>query len=251
MELFPETDRVIYRRNPLAQVSCRVRFGELLEIRAGEPVEFHQAIRDTFPMVDRQRLSDEDKTVLREFISPEGAWKVRLAPHLLEITTNEYERWEDFSKTAFRVLGAFRDCYALGRFTRIDLRYIDVLQRQPLGLDHEWHELLNDEITGPMLANCLPEKFKGYNQSLDFVLDPQRQSMARLELAITELDEPPGEFATLIDLDLFQPNPRSPKDAEETLDHLHEYSGRIFRGCISERLHQALEPQPVENTDYD
>jgi uncharacterized protein (TIGR04255 family) len=131
MELFPETDRVIYRKNPLAQVSCRVRFGELLEIRAGEPVEFHRAIRDKFPMVNRQRLADEDNTVLREFISPKGAWKVRLAPYLLEVTTNEYEQWEAFSKTAFQVIDAFTECYAPGRFNRVNLRYTDVIQRQP------------------------------------------------------------------------------------------------------------------------
>lgn len=245
MELFPEVDRVIYQQNPLAQVACRVHYPELLEIRAEQPVEFHRAIRDSFPIVERTVVDDDESTPAHQFMSPEGDWKVALTPTFLEIATTAYERWEDFSEKSFHIVDVLRDSYDFGRLAHLELRYLDVIQREPLDLDADWHELLSDEIFSPVMKKSdFFARVNRYRQQMSFLLDEERESQASLDLTITELGSPP-EPTAVIDLALHQPNSRSPEDAEKTLIHLHEYSGRIFRGCISEKLHEALEPEPA------
>ena len=46
---FPEAKRIIYRKNPLDQVICQLRFPPILKIDAEVPAKFQDRIRGDFP----------------------------------------------------------------------------------------------------------------------------------------------------------------------------------------------------------
>ena len=47
---FPDTPRVIYNKNPLAEVICQLRFPSILLIDAGLPAGFQERIRAMYPL---------------------------------------------------------------------------------------------------------------------------------------------------------------------------------------------------------
>ena len=53
--MFSNETRCRYRRNPLAEVICQLRFPEILSIEANAPVEFQEAIRQEFPRFQRRQ----------------------------------------------------------------------------------------------------------------------------------------------------------------------------------------------------
>ena len=46
---FPESDRVIYRKNPLAEVAVQLRFPTILKIDSESPAAFQDIIRSDYP----------------------------------------------------------------------------------------------------------------------------------------------------------------------------------------------------------
>src|SRR5258708_12324597 len=47
--LFPESERVIYDKNPLQQVICQLRFPPILRINTEVPVAFQERVKQDYP----------------------------------------------------------------------------------------------------------------------------------------------------------------------------------------------------------
>ena len=52
---FPESERVVFRRNTLAEVICQLRFPPILEIAAKDPAAFQEQIRAEYPLYQRNQ----------------------------------------------------------------------------------------------------------------------------------------------------------------------------------------------------
>ena len=88
-----------------------------------------------------------------QFSTDDGVWKITLAKDAiwLEIM-GKYTTWEDFIGHLVGPYGcAFRKEYGPSFFTRIGLRYVDVIRRSRLNLGNTaWKELLNPYIAGEL-----------------------------------------------------------------------------------------------------
>ena len=112
---FPETERVIYEKNPLEQVICQLRFPPILRIEANTPAGFQDQIRNIFPQFQEkaefaailppelvQILSQEIIQSLRpshklyQFATTDDSLVVNLASGFVSLTSSSYERWEKF-----------------------------------------------------------------------------------------------------------------------------------------------------------
>ena len=51
---FPETERVIYEKNPLNKVICQLRYPPILRIDSEVPSKFQDAIIDNFPLYNEK-----------------------------------------------------------------------------------------------------------------------------------------------------------------------------------------------------
>ena len=49
MRMFSNQPRKFYRRSPLIEVICQLRFPDILKIEAHEPADFQDAIRQVYP----------------------------------------------------------------------------------------------------------------------------------------------------------------------------------------------------------
>src|SRR5215216_5336658 len=111
---FPESKRVFYQKNPLAEVVCQLRFPPILRIDSESPAMFQERIRSEYPLYRRTvaqtqlNLPGLPQPLLQmiagagnathEFLSGDEVWKVSLARDFLALTTSKYHDWEHFKK---------------------------------------------------------------------------------------------------------------------------------------------------------
>lgn len=256
---FPETPRVLYTRNPLDQVLCQLRFPTILRIATELPTGFQERIRELYPLFQQRTLSltipaasqrlgllmnPPGGDVAYEFGTEDGCWDVSLSRDFLALTAHKYERWEQFREHLRAPLSALLEGYAPSFFSRIGLRYQDVIVRSALGLeDVGWADLLQPhaaaELGEPRVAACI----ENAQRRLDIRLT-DGPGHVRLQHGFVEHGET-GEICYLIDSDFYTDEKTETQDAEATLNHFNRQSGRLFRWCISPRLHDAMGPQDL------
>ena len=146
---FPETARVIYGKNPLREVVCQLRFPRILKIEAEVPVDFQEHIRKQFPIykenvpeimppVIREMIPGQIADALprqrrtHEFYSKDRKWRVGLTSSFIALTTYSYDRWGNFYSRIQDLLQVFNETYEPAFFTRIGLRYINLIDRSAI-----------------------------------------------------------------------------------------------------------------------
>jgi len=199
---FPEAKRIIYRKNPLDQVICQLRFPPILKIDAEVPAEFQDRIRLDFPnLSDSLEIKVEVphgvkaeippeliKQALQssgimnyEFSSEDGTWKVNLTRAFIALSTNKHERWESFKDKLASPLQALIDIYSPSYFSRIGLRYKDVIRRSSLGLNNvSWTDLLKPHILGLLGSPTLLYNIDNFESRYDISLS-DKESKVKVE----------------------------------------------------------------------
>jgi len=146
-ELFPRVKRVVYQRNPLVEVICQVRFPPDLRVDAAPPADFQQLIRHDLPLHQQQAdtqltaLPPDLAKALKGLVPPPSSamtWKFRPEDGSRELTlhkdrltqsTETYSRWEPFFEAFGSPVRALNQVYAPPFYTRIGLRYRDLILR--------------------------------------------------------------------------------------------------------------------------
>jgi len=260
-------DRVIYNPNPLIEVVAQVRFPRILEIDEHLPYDYHKRIRDTYPFIEIQEDSvlftitqgdsksvsnDLPKTRLYHFISIDRSWRVSLSSEFIALTCDKYEKWEDFIPKMMQALLVLSELYGIKLITRIGLRYRDLIIREDVGLSGvSWRELIAPFLLSAIIPDQLAEDGEVPESNV-----LTAQSYVGLMLDDCQLSlrhglvqkEPKGESAYIIDADYFVDNQTLNFNLYETkscFDKFHANAGSVFRSCIQERLHNALNPTPL------
>ncbi|OFW40728.1 MAG: hypothetical protein A3J28_02495 [Acidobacteria bacterium RIFCSPLOWO2_12_FULL_60_22] len=263
--LLPDSPRVIYGKNPLVQVICQLRFPPILRIDAEPPAAFQDRIRRDYPLLQEKpveelidfpsdiprnvvnllRMATKQRSVKAyDFRSEDGNWIVSLTRDFLALTNTNYERWENFRNHLDSPIEALLEVYQPAYFTRIGLRYQDLIQRSKLGLDGRvWGQLLKQHIAGIFCASDLKGTVQEvYSETVLQFPDSSWRSRLRHGLALS----PDKEECYLIDSDFFTEEKVDTNHAMEILNCFNRQSGKLFRWCISETLHEAMDPRPIE-----
>ena len=258
---FPERSRILYKKNPLDQVVCQLRFPPLLKIDAEVPAQFQEKIRKAYPNFrESAEVKFEIPTELLgqippelfnqsiqspfknyEFASEDNVWKINLTRTFIALTTKKYERWEGFKEQLVIPLKALTEIYRPDYFTRIGLRYIDIIKRSELGLsDVDWNELLQPFILGLVSSPDVGKFVEKFESRYEIKLS-DNESFARILTSFVEAKNN-GEVGFVIDSDFYNTNKTSIDDALKKLDFFNSRGSRLIQWCITERLHKAMEP---------
>jgi uncharacterized protein (TIGR04255 family) len=264
---FPDSQRVVYGRNPLIEVICQLRFPPILRIAVEPPVAFQERIRKEYPLlsekfpevnvemppgvpqaiVELMKGSVGNRKLMGyDLASADEKWKVSLTRDFLSLSTNQYTRWEHFREHLEGPLQALIAVYAPAFFTRVGLRYQDLIQKSRLGLPPEtnWSELIKPHIAG---VHGVPELEGAVEESMGQLLIslPQFSGKVRINYGIVQTADS-DEKCFLIDSDYYTEQRTKTDAADGILAYFNKQSGRLFRWCIQDRLQEAMEPQPVE-----
>jgi uncharacterized protein (TIGR04255 family) len=258
---FPPSPRVLYRKNPLIEVVCQVHFPAILRVDVEPPAAFQEKIRDTYPVLndktnkmlalppnlpsmvaDLLRSSGGKQNPAYDFVSADGKWTIGLTREFLALSTTAYRSWKEFKAHFEGPLQAFVQEYAPAWFSRAGLRYRDFIRPSILGLSgRPWSELLRPHVTGLLAPPGLhAESVSTFTQAI--IHFPGTAGKLHLQYGLAQAADN-NETCYLIDSDFFSDQETKTSDVYNKLDFFNQQSGRLFRWCIQDVLHEAMEPE--------
>jgi uncharacterized protein (TIGR04255 family) len=263
---FPNSPRVIYGKNPLAEVVCAFQFPPILKIETGPPAAFQDLIRQEYPLYSQAQpqvmnlppnLPPQVAKLLtgfgqqpgmemrHEFSSDDGKWQVVLTRDKLVVKTVKYQRWEEFRDRTHRLHDSLINIYAPSSYSRVGLLYLNVIRKSILGfsVDEPWARLLQSyvgaELSVPEIAEQIDETARRTHMRLK-----ESAGFMTLETGIAMVGDN-KEKCFLIKSDFHTHEKTEISNAFTLLDAFNKASGRLFRWCIQQRLHDALHPTAV------
>ena len=261
-ELFPPSPRVLYKKAPLVQVLFQLKFPRLLAIETQPPASFQERIRHAFPLLERgtgialpalqglpsevmQLLNSQMGGVSYQFLTADRAHVVSLTPDSMSLTTTAYTQWRDFLGQLSGPLSALNEIYSPSFFTRVGLRYLDAINRESIGLGaRSWSDLLRPHLLDALAFPKFEANVETVGHQIRMRL-PDGSGTVTLRHGYGVVIGKPG-MSYAIDFD-FSKEPRvEVADVEPTINHFNQLSGRAFRWCLSDELHNALQPEPLE-----
>jgi len=262
---FPTSVRVVYGRTPLVEVICQLKFPPILRIDTELPVAVQERLRAELPNYEKTELGlvsasmtiadgqpvltaqqTPDRRAEHTFLAPDGSSKVVVGRDFVALSTVAYARWETFQSTFARALSAVTDAYAPHSFTRVGLRYQNVVRREWMGVSGlPWSDLLRPTLIGLLAEpDGAPLQPAGATREDVFMIETMHGSgNARVIHGLVEYG---GERGYLIDSDFFVEGTFTPPTALALLEELHIQSRNFFRLCVSDRLHEAMNPEPID-----
>ena len=258
--MFSNEPRCIYRNNQLGEVICQLRFPEILTIGANVPVDFQEAIRDEYPQYSARKESPAPKltggpgnfsvenqpaTVNYQFVSADGLWRVNLTSKFISLACSRYTCWEDFAGKLDKPLAAFIKIYKPAYFERVGLRYLNFFSRKALSLEGTpFSALFAPCYLGPLADEKVSEASSS-RCSVDAELSIRGGCRVKLHAGpglVKRNGQPDQEVKFIFDQDLFMSGNVPVNLSAGALQTLHSQAWAIFRGAITDTLHEALEP---------
>jgi uncharacterized protein (TIGR04255 family) len=260
---FTARERVKYENQPLDNVICQIRFPTILKVDTELPSALQTKIGDEYiNFVEGQEISidiqllnvglsqrDEMKQLPKtiknyEFASEDNQWKVNLTRNFISLATTNYENWEGFRGRLVKIFSSFVEVYNPTLFTRVGLRYTDIIVRSKLDLgDTSWKELIAENMLGVLATPELRENIVDFQSNFVVQLN-DKESLVRVTTGTVKAVNS-GETCFIIDSDIFSTRKRKSDEIVTKLDYYHEKAFGLFRYCITEKLHQAMKPRKI------
>lgn len=259
--MYSAESRCHYRKSQISEVICQLRFPEILSIGTNVPAEFQDAIRAEFPQYSARKevaapkitgtpgnfqLENQPATVNYQFTSADGTWRVNLTSKFISLSCSHYTCWEDFAAKLDRPLAAFIQTYKPAYFERIGLRYVNILSRKELELESvPFKELIHSCYLGILAEEDILESATS-RCSVDTELAIRGGCRAKIHagpgmMKKNGIQDPEIKF--IFDQDLFMTGKLALNLVAGALQTLHGQAFSIFRGAITDTLHNAMEPQ--------
>lgn len=261
---FPESPRVLYANNPLVEVICQIRFPAILRISSGDVADFQERIREDYPLYELQEPTFGFPSVPKElsalveqmlpktpgprthkFLTKDSGRFISLSQDFLAVSEANYTKWDLFRKEVSNAEKALREVYKPAFYSRLGLRYRDLISPESLGLSNvKWCDLLTQyivaELGDPQVADAI-------NQiRTRCVIELSEIPGGRVILThglLKETEAAPQCY--LIDADFAIENVEVLDETFNILDKFNRLAGRLFRWAITEKLHNAMGPESV------
>ncbi|THK37376.1 TIGR04255 family protein [Ensifer sp. MPMI2T] len=248
---FPDTPRVEYVQNPLAEVICQLRFPRQFAVEGALPVDLQKLLAKEFPLAEKRfnvevALSENEelprptRRISYDFSSRKRDLTISLAADFVAVTSREYRNWSAFSETIRTAWEAVRATYDVNLITRVGLRYRNIIDRDRLKLvDVPWTELVKSELLG-FLASSLDGAALAAEAGTSHLFRIDNGSLA-LNSSLVHSDDR-TKSALLIDSDFYVEDTIN-GEQNVYMDILSAYNieaGRLFRWAIKDRLRERL-----------
>lgn len=261
--MFSREDRCIYKSNQLANVICQLRFPEILTIEANLPADFQEAIRAEFPLYSTRKdipapklagtpgnlnLQKQNPITNYQFTSADRVWTVNLTSRFISLSCSDYSSWEDFATKLDKPLAAFIQIYKPAFFERVGLRYMNFISRKDLNLEGvPFAELIQPCYLGLLSEEDLTERAV-LRSSVDSEITLRGGCRAKIHAGpglTKKMGMPDPEVKFVLDQDLYMAGNVPVNVSAGALETLHRQAYSIFRGAITQRLHNAMNPEEI------
>jgi uncharacterized protein (TIGR04255 family) len=239
------TDR--FKRNFLRQAVCELRFPTLMEL--GEqrpPSSFVKALRKDYPHLELNNeftlglgASNTGSSNVHIFRSAKLNWSVTLKQSALTIETTSYSGFEGLRERILKIIEAAEPVIDSDFFTRIGLRYINVV--------NSGDEDVTDWINPALTSTITSKAFAGVSDFSGRIQIGAEDGGCIFQHAITFPQTATGTLAKpdfLLDIDTFR-SEIAISDAIGAVDIMHRQAFDIFDWSLSDRARSYLSEDSV------
>ena len=259
--MFSKEERCQYENNQLANVICQLRFPEILSIGANLPVDFQETIRAEFPIYSSRQempapkltgmpgnmsLQKQEPVTNYIFTSADKRWTVNLTSRFISLSTSGYTSWEEFARKLDKPLVSLIQIYKPAFFERVGLRYMNFFSRKDLQLEGTpYSSLIQPCYLGLFSEEDLAEPAVLRN-TVDAEVNLRGGCRAKIHAGPGiakqggKLDR---EIKFIFDQDLYMAGNIPVNVSVGALETLHRHAWSIFRGAITDTLHDAMNPK--------
>lgn len=259
--MFSDEERCLYHKSPLIEVICQLRFPTILSIDNQDPYRFQEMIRADYPQYAKRTENLPPKNVNGkqvpqgtvqnyQFVERLGHWKVNLTQNFISLSTNQYTRWEDFANRLDKILAAFIQMYSPAYFERVGLRFVNSFSRSRLELeDYQWRDLIQPGFLGLLAEEDVREQnVMGEGQRYDIAIPGGCRAKihaapAMMKKRNVKTNEETQDAVFILDQDIYMTGQIAINHSAGALQTVHLQADRIFRGAVTDVLHQAMDPQ--------
>ncbi len=183
-----------------------------------------------------------------KFLTADSAKMISLSRDFVAVTDKQYRRWEQFLEEVSRAVEALEQVYHPSFYSRIGLRYRDVIDKSDLGLaDEKWDSLVNQSLIGVLGAKEVSDLVKEIRTEALITIDEVPGGTVALRHGLQEVSQNGKPKQTyVIDADFFTTEKEAMGDVFGALDWFNKIAGRLFRWAITDKLHSALIPTEVK-----
>lgn len=260
---FPESPRVFYKDNPLAEVICQLRFPIILRISTDQLASFQDRIRDDYPLyepdepmskfpqlakeftafMEQLNLPKMPGEITHKFYNKDKSRHVAIAQNFLAIAESKYHDWNSFREEMTKVEQVIKELYNPSFYTRIGLRYQDIISRDKLGLNNEdWSTLLKPYIIAELGDERVSSSLESIQTRSVFQIPDIQGARVNLNHGII-INATTDEKCYIIDADFFIEDKEGLNEPFTILDGFNKLAGRLFRWAITDKLHEAMGPE--------
>lgn len=258
--MFSNKPRCQYAKNQLADVICQLRFPEILTINANPPADFQENIRKDFPNYSTTveaatpqisgtpgnlQIQNQMTTLNYQFASVDGVWRINLTSKFISLACKQYTNWETFAQKLDKPLASFISIYKPAYFERIGLRYLNFISRQSLDLEGTaFREMITTAYLGLLDDDEITEDI-AHRSGVDAEISLPGGAHVKLHAGpglVKQNGTPQKEVKFIFDQDLFMSGNIPVNFSAVALQALHSHAYPIFRGAITDLLHNAMEP---------
>jgi uncharacterized protein (TIGR04255 family) len=258
---FPHSKRVVFGRNPIAQVICQIKFPPILEILTAPPAAFQKTIRTDYPLYQREDNAGIPReiaeimaklpgagqlaeSVVHKFATEDGTRNVALGKDFIAVTATRYERWQRFRADVLDAIKPLEALYRPAFYTRVGLRYVNAIDRAALGLGNiEWKDLLNAAFVGVLASDQVAGNVVNYQaQTVIDLKDHVPGAFVAMRIGLQS--DAPDRSVFIIDNDFFKEGKTEAHDVNKILNEFNTLDGNLFRWAIGADgpLWNALQP---------
>ena len=261
--MFSKEPRCTYNNSQLGDVICQLRFPEILTIAANIPAQFQEEIRDEYPQYSMRKespapkitgtpgnltLENQPQTINHQFVSADGVWRVNLTSRFISLSCSRYTCWEDFARKLDKPLVALIKTYKPAYFERVGLRYLNFFSRRSLELEGVPFRGLIAPTYLTLLADEDIQEASVARSSVEAELTIRGGCKVKIHAGpglIKRNGKPDNEVKFIFDQDLFMPGKVPVNMSAGALQTLHSQAWSIFRGAITDTLHDAMGPEGI------
>ena len=262
--LFPDSERVLYDKNPLKEVISQFRFPTLLRIREGQLAGFQDIIGKDYPIYSEQepffavppevpkelvtiveQMNVPPALITHKFSTKDSRRFISLRDDFMALAETKYERWESFREEIMKAEAALKKVYEPAFYSRVGLRYRDLISLRSLNLTNvRWQDLIKPHVIAELGdKNVADAILRIKTQAVIKIPDiPDGQIMLNHGLVVPNGS---NEQCYLIDADFSVEIKEGVNESFKILETFNRLAGQLFRWAITERLHSAMEPRVI------
>ncbi|UWQ83532.1 TIGR04255 family protein [Leisingera caerulea] len=250
---FPDEERVVYERNPLVEVVCQLRFPRALEIDQSIPAAFQRGVSENFPLTETRETAKfsvgvgaENKPpthqTIYDFTTKDRDYTLSLCSDFIALKTSNYSCWGDFFALLEIGMQSLRSNYTIHFYSRLGVRYINLIDRDDLGLGNSsWESLIRPSALGLLGDPDVPHGSIAEQGAITVI------KLKRGQVAIRNginFDGETDNKRIVIDSDFFcEEQIERDEDACKLLAEYNHCARNAFRWFIRPPLHEALGPK--------